>query len=173
MLLNGALLLILCICFITDVANRKIYNKVVFPGIILALIIHFFSDGWAGLGFSVGGFAIGLLLLLIPYLLGGMGAGDVKLLALIGAFKGTIFVVTTAIYMALLGGLIALLILMVKRGIGNSIRSLIINFWCIRNGWILPFRTDKSALATTYPYGVAIVGGALITLYAKGMEYLW
>lgn len=173
MLLNGALLLILCICFFTDVANRKIYNVVIFPGIITAFLIHFVVGGWTSLGFAIGGFGIGLLLLLIPYLLGGMGAGDVKLLALIGAFKGTMFVVTTAVYMALLGGLIAILILIVKRGVWNSIYSLIINFWCIRNGWILPFRADKNALTTTYPYGVAIVGGALLTLYAKGMEYIW
>lgn len=173
MLLNGALLLILCVCFVTDVRNRKIYNAVIFPGVLAAILIHSVTEGWSGVSFSLGGFGVGLLLLLIPYLLGGMGAGDVKLLALIGAFKGTMFVLATAVYMALLGGLIAIAILLVKRGVLNSIRSLILNFWCIRNGWILPFRADKNTLTTTYPYGVAIVGGALITLYAKGMEYLW
>ncbi|UTW70504.1 prepilin peptidase [Anaerobacillus sp. HL2] len=50
--------------------------------------------------------------LIYPFLFRGMGAGDVKLLAVIGALKGTSFVFTTAIYMAIVGAIIALLIML-------------------------------------------------------------
>ena len=112
MIFNSLLILVLLICLITDLKSRKIYNKVIFPALLLSFCLHAFTPIGSGILFSLMGFAVGFGLLFIPYLMGGMGAGDVKLLALIGAIKGTTFVVITGIYMALLGGLIALFILL-------------------------------------------------------------
>ncbi|WP_261176390.1 prepilin peptidase [Anaerobacillus sp. CMMVII] len=166
--INLLLLILLLVCLITDLKNRRIYNKVLFPTLALAIIIHTFIDGWAGLSTAFLGFLIGLGILIIPFLLGGMGAGDVKLLAVIGALKGTSFVIVTAIYMALAGGIIAIVIILMKKG---SAKALLYHFFGKKYGVDLPY--EKSALSTTFPYGIAIVAGAIFTLFSQEKITLW
>ncbi len=73
---------------ITDIKERKILNIVTLPTIIFGLIIIYYSSWFGRISFSGKGFLLVLGYLLIPYLLGGMGAGDVKLMAAIGALNG-------------------------------------------------------------------------------------
>ncbi|MCA1030986.1 prepilin peptidase [Bacillus timonensis] len=171
MIFDSLLLLILLICVITDLRERKIYNKIIFPSLLISLLLHCIFDGFNGLFFSLAGFGAGFGILLIPYLLGGMGAGDVKLLALIGTLKGALFVSVTAIYMALFGGLIALGILLFRKGILQRFKSMLYTFYGIRYGLKIPLSLaiDKEAMTSTYPYGVAIAGGAIVSLFAKGL----
>ncbi|GAB3057287.1 prepilin peptidase [Salinicoccus sesuvii] len=139
MLTNVILLIILLVCTITDIRKRKIYNKVVFPSLAVAFAVGIISDGLSGFGASTVGFLVGFLLLLIPYIFGGMGAGDVKLMALIGALKGYEFVIESFIYTALIGGLLAVGVIIVRGGF-------------------------KRSLGVGMPYGVAIAGGAVMAL---------
>ncbi len=168
MIINCLLIIVLVICLLTDLKSRRIYNKVIFPALGVTFIIHTFTPMGTGIMFSLLGFLTGLGILLIPYMLGGMGAGDVKLLALIGAMKGTTFVVFTGIYMALIGGIIALGILFFRKGVLSRLKSIFYSIAGLKNGVIIPLAIDKDALQATYPYGVAIVGGALLSLFAKG-----
>jgi prepilin peptidase CpaA len=168
MIINSILIIVLVICLLTDLKSRMIYNKVIFPTLLLAFVLHAFTPIGSGIVFSLLGFITGLGLLLIPYLLGGMGAGDVKLLALIGAMKGATFVFITGIYMALIGGVIALGIIFLRKGALIRIKSIIYSIAGMKSGVKIPLAIDKDALQATYPYGVAIVGGAFICLFAKG-----
>lgn len=168
-MINYLLFIILCICVVTDLKSRKIYNIVIFPSYILALVINTIINGWSGIAFSLLGFLCGFALLLIPYLMGGMGAGDVKLLALIGALKGASFVFITSIYMAIIGGVIGLLILLFRKGVFTMMKSIIISLCGIRYGLKIPIWIDKSGLQKTYPYGVAIAGGAILTFVLDGV----
>lgn len=168
MIINSLLIIVLVICLVTDLKSRRIYNKVIFPSLLLTFFIHAFTSIGSGIMFSLLGFLTGLGILFIPYMLGGMGAGDVKLLALIGAMKGTAFVVYTGIYMALIGGLIALGILFFRKGVFTRLKSIIYSIAGIKHGVRIPLGIDKDALQATYPYGVAIVGGAFICLFARG-----
>jgi len=81
---------ILVFAGIIDYKKQKIPNYLTFPTVITALIYHFFLNGMNGVGFSLGGMFAGIALLIIPYAMGGMGAGDVKLLGAIGSFVGYI-----------------------------------------------------------------------------------
>ncbi|MFP3361714.1 A24 family peptidase, partial [Planococcus sp. SIMBA_143] len=72
--------MVLLISFITDVRNRRILNSVTFPAMGIGLLYYTMTLGLEGFLFSGAGLLVGFALLLIPYLLGGMGAGDVKLL---------------------------------------------------------------------------------------------
>src|SRR5262245_30471921 len=83
---------------IFDLRERRIPNFMVFPSILAGLAVNFYSKSWSGLGFGLKGVAVGFALLIIPYLVGGMKAGDVKFLAAIGAFIGA-----TDVVRALLG----------------------------------------------------------------------
>lgn len=159
------LILVLIVCLITDLRERRIYNKVLFPAIIIALVGSFFYSGWEGFLFSFAGFFVGLGLLLIPFLMGGMGAGDVKLLATVGAFKGTVFVFYAFLYTAIIGGVLALIILFWKNQWHKRIKYLFLAILLRRHGVEYPLMTQKKAL---YPYGVAIVCGVFLTVGIRG-----
>ena len=83
------LLSILSISAIIDFRAQKIPNLITLPAVIIALLYHFFTNGIDGLTFSALGLAAGIGLLIIPYMLGGMGAGDAKLMGAVGAILGT------------------------------------------------------------------------------------
>jgi len=97
---------------IIDYKKQKIPNYLTFPTVITALIYHFFLNGMNGVGFSLGGMFAGIALLIIPYAMGGMGAGDVKLLGAIGSFVGYISVVYVFLFTAIFGGIYAIGILL-------------------------------------------------------------
>lgn len=166
-LLDFLLWLVLLVCLVTDLKDRKIYNKVVFPSLLLALVLNTALGGLEGLKLSLFGFIIGLGILLIPFLLGGMGAGDVKLLALIGAIKGSVFVLNTAIYMALLGGVMAILAIVFQNQIISFFKELFLWIASLFSGIKYKLEFPTAIFAKKYPYGVAIVGGAIICLLFK------
>ncbi|MDP5274490.1 A24 family peptidase [Chengkuizengella axinellae] len=161
MFLNISLFVILVICVITDLHNRKIYNAVIFPGILLALVTHLITGGIQPFLYSVLSCFVGLFILLLPYFMGGMGAGDVKLLALIGAFKGISFVVYTAIYMGIIGGLLSLFVLLFKKGGKQKIKLIFYFLYGLKSGIRIPLNIQKQSFSGTVPYGVAIAGGVV------------
>ena len=162
---DAVLTVVLIICAATDVIYRKIYNLVLMPALLFAIGYNWYQGGWPGLGQSLLGMLIGLLILIIPFAKGGIGAGDVKLLGVIGAFKGVTFVLYTAIGMGLAGGLIALGILSYKFGVVDTIVGILRAIWLmIRSGFTLfQFRLHNEKIML--PYGLAIALGAAGTLW--------
>ncbi|WP_147534436.1 A24 family peptidase [Bacillus marasmi] len=159
MLLNILLLIILVVSFVTDLKNRRILNIITFPTMAIGLTYHTITAGWAGFSFSGLGLLLGLGLLFIPYLLDGMGAGDVKLLAAIGALKGTAFVFGAFLFTAIIGGIIALMILIGKKELLSTLKRIIF-FTKIKTLSGL----DRSEYHHAFPYGVAIVLGTVTQL---------
>jgi len=154
------LLLILLICVITDLKERRIYNAVLLPGMIFGFIYNLTAGGWQGLTQSLLGLLLGLGILIIPFAIGGMGAGDVKLLAVVGAVKGPLFVFYSTMGMALTGGMIALLVLIYKtRIISDTVRFFQALRLMLTSGFkIIEF--DFINKNITIPYGLAIAAGA-------------
>lgn len=168
-MLNAVLVIVLLISVITDLKERKIYNKVIFPAMLLVFLLHGFMFGWSGLLDSFIGFLTGLAILLIPYLMGGMGAGDVKLLALVGAVKGASFVFVSAIYMGVFGGVIGLIVILFRKGIFSRLKATLYALCGIRYGLKVPLALNKDGLQATIPYGVAIAGGVGMTFLFNGV----
>jgi prepilin peptidase CpaA len=164
MIIHFVLITILVISLITDIRKRKILNIVTIPAILFGFIYYSFFQGLEGFLFSGKGFFLGLSLLLIPYLLGGMGAGDVKLMAAIGTLMGTSFILYSFVYIAIIGGLISVILIMKRNGIIQSLKSFWFQMIYLRGnlGSIL-FSKDKSS-SISFPYGVAIVLGTLCML---------
>lgn len=96
---------------LTDIAHRRIPNVITYLLAACGVIIQFASAGTNGLIFALTGIIAGAALLLPFYMLGGMGAGDVKLLAASGSILGPAGIFTAALYSALAGGAYALLVL--------------------------------------------------------------
>lgn len=89
---------------VTDFLWQKIPNVLTFPSMMVGILGHTILNGWEGLGFSLSGFGVGLILLLGFYVMGGMAAGDVKLMAAVGAFVGPVNVFLVFLMTAILGG---------------------------------------------------------------------
>jgi prepilin peptidase CpaA len=168
MLFNILLIIVLIICFYTDLKVQKIYNKIIFPALAAAIVFHTSVKGFNGLKLSIAGFLIGFCILVIPYLLGGIGAGDVKLLALIGAIKGSMFVLNTAIYMALLGGVIAVVIIMLNKETLSFVKGMFLWIGSLFYGTKYKPEFSTTVMLKKYPYGIAITAGAAICLIFRG-----
>lgn len=162
------LLIITVICIYTDLTNRRIYNIVLLPAMTLALGYHLYSDGLPAVFFSLEGLFLGLALLLIPYLKGGIGAGDVKFLATIGALKGPSFVFVTFLAGAIAGGFLAVFYLVRNKKLIFTLQKLILPFY-IRSGF---FQTQPSSIeavdeSSTLPYGAAIAIGSAVAYFVR------
>ncbi|SEA44529.1 A24 family peptidase [Nitrosospira multiformis] len=107
----GFLLLLLLAAAWCDIRSRRIPNLLVFPGAIIGVLLHALlpqETGGVGILGSLAGLGTGLALLLPLYLLRIMGAGDVKLMAMTGAFLGAQPTVGALLCVLLAGGVLAL-----------------------------------------------------------------
>lgn len=163
------LALVVIISVYTDLTEQKILNKVVLPGVLLGFGVNIYYMGGPGLLFSGKGVLVGMGLLLIPFILGGMGAGDVKLLGAIGAIKGTQFVFNTFIGTALAGGLIAIIVIITRKKFLSTLKRIGIGLYIVF--------TSKNVNAIKnmeqddekgyFPYGLAISVGTLIAYMVR------
>jgi prepilin peptidase CpaA len=80
----------------------------------IALVYFGATRGLSGLAFSAGGLAIGMGILIVPYIMGGMGAGDVKLLGAAGSVLGPLGVLNAFVVAAFIGGIYAVLVMLFR-----------------------------------------------------------
>jgi len=97
----------LVVAAVIDGLQLKVPNWITFPMILAGWIYSTTAFGWEGLGYSLLGTAVGLGLLLPAYAIGGMGAGDVKLMAGVGAWVHATITFYAFCVSAVLGGVIA------------------------------------------------------------------
>lgn len=93
----------------SDTLFSRIPNLFNLAWLLFAFAYHAFQNGLPGLEFAFFGLLAGMALFLIPFLMGGMGAGDVKALAVLGALLGAGNILQVFIYTALWGGVMGLL----------------------------------------------------------------
>lgn len=116
------------IAAVWDWKTGKIPNLVTFPMILAGLSYHGFLSGPSGLVFSAGGLFLGLGMFLIPYLTGGIGAGDVKLVTGAGAMVGAKGVLIAGNFTILFGLLYAVVLLLIHPDYGRSLfRRIVMN----------------------------------------------
>ena len=148
----------------TDWREHKIYNKLLIPAFFIALLLQTFQAGISGLTSSLLGAATGFVLLFLPYLMGGMGAGDVKLLAVIGAFGGAPFVFISFLYGAIIGGLISVFLLTRRKAFGNTFKHFLLFLPTLQKPQHIR-ETMEIARQEKFPYGIAIALGTLIAMF--------
>lgn len=154
-----------------DVRARRIPNAVVFPGALLALALHALLPAGAGLfgtpmgslGLlsALGGLALGLAILLPMYVLRLMGAGDVKLLAMVGAFVGAGNIVTVAIATLLAGGVLALVVAAWQRSLHRLLHNTYQTMLHAGLTGLADGIATPAAASGRLPYAVAIATGTV------------
>ena len=154
---------------VTDLLWRRVPNSLVITGLGLGIGLNAWGQGWHGCIMSLAGALLGLGLFLPFFALGGMGAGDVKLLAALGSLLGPGDLVKTALAGAVAGGLMALAaaawngrLLATFRGIGN-----LFSYWAAGGLRPSPELTLASPSALRIPYAVPVAAGAVLIVLSR------
>lgn len=152
-----------------DVRSRRIPNLLTLGAAAAAALFGLAVNGVAGIVTSLAGWAAGAALFFPLFALGGMGAGDVKLLAALGAWLGPTRVAWVAVYSALAGGVMALLISLVhgytRQAIGNL--RLLVGYWRLVGVKPLPDLTIERVRGPRVAYALPITAGTLVTLWLQ------
>ena len=167
----AALILGAAVC---DLRSRRIPNRLVLLGVGVAFALHACAaitgspalagrQWWAPLA----GFGTGLALLMPLHVLHAMGAGDVKLMAMVGTFLGAPATLAAVLYTFVAGGLLSL-VFMLARGVAaqalGNLRFLLTD-WMLRSGSGQGVRlAPLQATAARLPYAVAIALGTAASL---------
>lgn len=166
-LAGGAVFTVLLIAgCLTDVRTRKIPNELVIAILVTGWVFALSSSSVArGLGMSLGGTAIGFAIWIPFYLVGVIGAGDVKFFAAAGAWLGPSLTWRAALLAAVAGGILAVLYLLMERRLGGTLRRMAL---AAASGSLS--RAPEQLIAPgarhrPLPYGVALAIGALVTAW--------
>lgn len=157
----GTLAILLSIAVVTDVRERRIPNRLTLSGGLLGIVLGAVAVG----GFPVSSLlgAIIALSVAFPFFaLGALGAGDAKLLAMVGTFVGPAGLLPVVLYAGVAGGIL---------GLGSALRRGTIIPLFLRMGDLLVYLatfgrrgvrwTLDDPEAEAVPYGVAIAAGAI------------
>jgi len=149
-----------------DLRERRIPNLLTFGGAAVALAYAAASQGWGGLLISVEGWAVGLALFLPMFLLGGMGAGDVKLLACLGAWIGPQEAFWMAIYAMVAGGVMAVVVALAAGYMRQAVSNvwMLLKYWRVMGVRPVPELTLSSARGPRLPYAIPIAAGAVAAI---------
>jgi prepilin peptidase CpaA len=160
-----ALLVGLSAAVLVDLRRHRIPNSLVLVAFLTALALQSAAGGWQGLSTGLLGAATGLVCFMPFYLLRGMGAGDVKLLACVGAFLGPKGALLAALAALMAGGLGAILYVGMRASLEalratsrGGVTALIAAAWI----------GADSARRDRLPYALPIAVGGCISLYLLG-----
>lgn len=148
---------------IDDLSRRQISNWIPCSAFAGGVILHAVEHGWRGAGSALAGAAAGASVFLVFYLLGGMGGGDVKLMAGFGALLGVKQLLEAALWTAGCGGLMAAAVIATR-----ALR----NFWATKNaaGGGKPaaerWAVQPGGRTDSIPYAPAIAAGVWLSLVA-------
>lgn len=169
-LIDITLFILLLACLYTDLKERKIYNKIIFSAVIIGLGLVACAYGVEGMVHSGKGFLLGAALLILPFAAGGIGAGDLKLLATIGLFKGPHFVFSVFLLAALLGGAFALLLLLRRGSLWPVIKNILMGIYILLiSGFkVNPFPSleqKNENMSILFPYAPALVAASFVVFF--------
>ncbi|MBI9092430.1 MAG: prepilin peptidase [Desulfobacterium sp.] len=162
-----AAMVLVCGAVYTDLLWRKIPNWLTMPFILLGFWLNGVQLGAGpGVVFAFKGLVAGLLFLMAPFLLGGAGGGDVKLLGAIGAIVGGYVVYWIFLYGAMAGGVVSLFMLLRKSkmasvaGVFEDLKLLVFH--------LAPGLADQKKERECIPYSVPIFAGYIAYVLAGG-----
>ncbi|MEK3827546.1 A24 family peptidase [Paenibacillus sp. FSL K6-1558] len=147
----------LLVAFVTDIRSMKIPNRLTLPVTAMGVLAHLAWGGWGGMWFSLAGFAVGFGMLFLMYVIGAVGAGDVKLFGGIGAWTGFTFGIHVIIYSILYAGLIGLVILLFRKDASQRIRTMMFNIFSFFKLGSLKLVSHEKTLK--FPFMLAVLPG--------------
>ena len=175
---TAVLFVLLIIASVTDYRFYKIPNWLTVGGIAFALIyntaVPFNRDH--GFLWALGGLAIGFFTMLPGYALKVMGAGDVKLMAMVGAFLGVTDALSAVLCSLIVGGVAAIVFALINKVFSRllvNVKSAAQLIMVSAMGGFKPdLQIDKSTSVGKLPYGICISVGTIIFVVAKQLGFV-
>ena len=166
---------VLVVALIQDLRYQRIPNMLTFPAMAVALAYHFIMHGLNGALFSAGGLALGIAILIVPYLMGGMGAGDAKLMGAVGAVVGAKGVFVAFLFIAIVGGVYAMIVLLMNRQYAKGFiaRHATTAKTLVFTGQFIPIPDNAEKKKPKLCYGVAIALGTFIYMFLELSGHMW
>jgi prepilin peptidase CpaA len=164
----ASVVLVLLAC-VPDVRTSRIPNTLTLGAALTAVLFHVASAGWSGLLDSVGGWLLGVALFFPIFALRGMGAGDVKLLAAVGAWLGPANVIWVALITSMAGGILGLVVALAHGYAATAFRNVValVGYWRLVGPRPLPEVTLEGTRGPRLAYAVPIAIGTMVTLWLK------
>lgn len=160
---------VLGVATFTDLRSRRIPNWLVFPFLVAGFLVSGWTQGWHGLGQSLAGALLGLAIYGVLFWMGGMGAGDVKLCAAIGAWVGPQQLILALVITGMVGGVMVFCWALC----GGFLKELLTGAsnlafgWNERGGLRDPEMVICNPMKRKMPYAPAIAIGTLISFFAR------
>jgi prepilin peptidase CpaA len=164
---NGTLFVLLIVAALIDFRTHKIPNWLVLAGTLFGIIYNLAYPPFvqAGILWPLEGMGLGFIIFLPLYLIGVMGAGDVKLMAMVGSIIGPVDMIWVLLYTMIVGGALSVLLVLLRgtamRMFQNLLTIFRLGFMSTLSGHKPQFGIDTTASAGKLPYGVAIAIGTI------------
>lgn len=147
-----------------DFRSRRIPNKLTLTGLATGIAVSGVANGWQGLESSIWGALLGGGIFFLFFVVGGMGGGDVKLMAAVGAWAGVKQVTPILLAAALAGGVLAVVYMIADGTVGRTLRN---TMTLVQHHLTLGFRSHpqinvQNSGTTRVPFGIAIAAGTLV-----------
>jgi prepilin peptidase CpaA len=155
-----------------DIKSRRIPNMLTGPALLAGLLLHLGLDSWRGLLTSFAAAMICGGIFLLFYVAGGMGAGDVKLMAAVASLAGLPSTPYLLIITSLAGGVMAIGLALMR----GQLKQTLLNVGALASHHAQaglaphPDLNVQNAGSLRLPYGIAIAVGSVATLYLQGMQ---
>lgn len=152
-----------------DLRTRRIPQVLTLGGALAGFAFHLASGGWSGVALSVAGWALGIAIFLAPFALGGLGAGDVKLLGALGAWLGPGDVIWLALYAGVAGGVLAVFVSLATGYLSQALANvrLLVTHWTVHGVRSLPELTLQHGRGPRLAYAVPILAGTMVRLWLR------
>ena len=167
------LCVVLVVAAYIDGKQLRVPNWLTYPLVLSGLVFNTWVNGFSGLGDALLGTAVGLLCLLPLYAVGGMGAGDVKLMAGLGAWLGAVVTFYAFCVSTVVGAVMAVAMVLYKRKFKHHYANFLMIFveWMqVRDPRELSkMAAERKPSMLLLPYGIPICIGSIAYFVYEGM----
>jgi len=166
---QAAAVAIAIVAAIWDLKSRRIPNLLTFGGALIAVAVHGYTGGLTGAGWALAGWMVGIAFFLPFFILAGMGAGDVKLLAALGAWLGPGQAAWLALFSLIAGGVLGLVVALGSGYLTQAIANIgwMFQFWRSEGPKPVPEVTLATHRGPRLAYAVPVLAGLMVTLWLQ------